>query len=176
MSITKLMQDQKAAAIYASLDTHIHPATIADDHLQAKLAGDKSLALALECFARDLARMHFNRPEVLDCLARVERQVKMRKMGTGAPKMLQEIADAITADYAAGNFETLADGRIKFRIYHDGGEPRLNLKTGKFSPAPHLAVTCENMPGAVALVAAKYRRGMPKSRSGRYGTNNAIVN
>ena len=157
MSITKLMQDQKAAAIYASLDTHIHPATIADDHLQARLDGNKSLALALECFARDLARMHFNRPEVLDCLARVERQVKMRKMGTGAPKMLQDIAAEIERAYSAGDFERLADGRIKFRV-------------------DRLAVTCENMPGAVALVCAKYRRGMPKSRSGRYGTDNMIVN
>ena len=31
------------------------------------------------------------------------------------------------------------------------------------------------MPGAVALLSAKYRRGMGKSRPARYGTANAIV-
>ena len=142
MSIQKLMSDQKAAAIYASLDTHIHPAVLADYYLQAKLAGNTSLCLALECFIRDLARMHFNRPEVLEALASMERHKKRRKMGKGAPRMLQDIAAAIDTKYAAGDFERLADGRIKFRI-------------------DSLAVTCKNMPGAVALLSAKYRRGLP---------------
>jgi hypothetical protein len=165
MSITKLMADPKARDIYISLDKHIHPATLADDYLQAKLAGNKSLCLALHCFIQDLARMHFNRPEVLRALDDIERYAQMRKPGKGAPKMLQDIADQIEQLYAEGLFDTLGDGRIQFRVF-TGGKP------GQKSPRPHLKVTCKNMPGAVALVAAKYRRGLSsKPGPARYGTN-----
>jgi len=158
MSIYKLMQDQKAAAIYASLDTHIHPAMLADDFLQAKLAGDKSLCLALECYVRDLARMHFHRPEVLDALNSIERHMRVRKMGTNAPKALQSIADQIETLYRQHGGQVLDDGRIRFYVTNDSGGAT--------------KIICKNQPGAVALVVAKYRRGMPKSRGGRYGTAN----
>ena len=114
MSMTKIMQDPKASAIYASLDFHIPPATIADDYLQAKLAGNVSLCLALEEHMRDTARVYFDKPGVLEALSDVEKYKKIRKPGKNAPKMLQEIADSIEADYAAGNYQALADGRIQF--------------------------------------------------------------
>jgi hypothetical protein len=160
--INKLMNDPKAARIYASLDAHIPPATIADDHLQAKLAGNASLALALECFMRDLARRYFHIPEVLAALAKVERHATMRKPGANAPRMLQDIAGEIEKLYSEGLFDTLADGRIQFRVF-TGGTP------GQSTGRPHIKITCENMPGAVALVCAKYRRGMGKTRAARYG-------
>ena len=78
----------------------------------------------------------------------------MRKPGTSAPKMLQEIATTIDSKYARGDFERLEDDRILFKI-------------------DKLRVTCKDLPGAVALLSAKYRRGMGNSRSARYGTNNA---
>ena len=157
MSITKLMADPKAAAIYASLDNHIHPAKLADDYTLAKLEDNKSLCLALECFIRDLARMHFNRPEVLQALSDMERIKAARRPGNGGSNALKNIADCIERDYAAGNFERLDQDRIRFTVNN-------------------LRVTCKDRPGAVAWMAAKYRRGMPKSRAGRYGTENMIVN
>jgi hypothetical protein len=140
MSVTKLMQDPKAAEIYASLDTHIHPATLADNYLQAKLAGRGSECLALECWIRDLARNHFHRVEVLQALKDMENHKARRKMGKGGTKMLKDIAARIRADYARGNFQMYNDGRIKFRI-------------------DNLAITCLDKPGAVELVACKYERG-----------------
>lgn len=154
MSIAKLMTDPKAAEIYASLDSHIHPDTLASDYIQASLAGNKSLCLALECHIRDLARVHFERDEVRACLATMERQKSRGKMGQGAPRMLQDIATEIERAYARGDFQMYNDGRIKFRI-------------------GSLAVTCKDSAGAVALVCAKYRRGIGKSRSARYGSHNA---
>ena len=150
MSVSKLMSDPKAARIYASLDAHIPPATLADDHLQAKLAGNAPLVLALECFMRDLARRYFHLPEVLQALAKIERNASMRKPSTGAPRMLQDIADAIETRYASGDYFKLTCGRVLFTIPTGVGG--------------HLRVTCEDMPGAVALVCAKYRRGLPKRR------------
>ena len=151
MSIAKIMQDPIASAIYASLDSHIPPATIADDYLQAKLAGKTSLCLALEEHTRDMARLHFDKPGVLEALSAVERHKKIRKPGKGAPKMLQQIADSIESDYAAGKYQALGDGRIQFT-------------------AGNTRIKCKNSPGAVALVVAKYRRGIGSSRAARYGT------
>jgi hypothetical protein len=77
----------------------------------------------------------------------------MRKPGNGGERMLKDIAGAIERAYQAGDYETLGDGRIKFRV-------------------GNLAVTCKNMPGAVALVVAKYRRGLSsKPGPARYGLN-----
>ena len=161
MSIYKLMQDPKAAEIYASLAEHIHPEIAADDYLQAKLAGNVSLCLALECYIRDLARLHFHRPEVLEALAAMERHKGLRKMGSSGSEGLKAIADDIEHRYAKRHYISLDDGRITFVI--PTGEKR------------HFKITCKDRPGAVALVVAKYRRGMLKSRSGRYGTDTAIV-
>lgn len=161
MSIEKLtgqvMANQTAAAIYASLDNHIPPAVLADNYLQSKLSGNVAECLALELFTRQLAMRYYHVTEVRDCLASIERYKAMRKPGAGGARIYQDIADAIDAKYAAGDFERLADDRIKFRI-------------------DSLAVTCRASKAAVLLLSAKYRRGMPKSRSGRYGTDNAIVN
>ena len=78
----------------------------------------------------------------------------MRKPGTGGERMLKDIAAEIERRYSTGAYTRLSDGRLQFHI-------------------DSLKVTCQDMPGAVALVCAKYRRGMPKSRSGRYGSANA---
>jgi len=164
--INKLMNDPKAAQIYASLDAHIPPATIADDHLQAKLAGNASLALALEAHARDIAARYCHIEEARDMLAKVERHATMRKLGANAPQMLQDIAGEVEKLYTEGLYDTLEDGRIQFRVF-TGGTP------GQSSGRPHIKITCENMPGAVALVCAKYRRGIAKSRTARYGRVNA---
>jgi hypothetical protein len=140
MSIYDLMSDEKARDIYISLDEHIHPATLADNYLAAKLSGRGSECLALETYIRDLARIHFNRPEVLQALQDMENHKARRKMGKGGTKMLKAIAARIRRDYAEGWYAHTGDGRIKFSI-------------------AGLAITCKHSPGAVELVACKYERG-----------------
>ena len=142
--IRQLMNNPKAAQIYASLDLHIHPTTLADNYLQAKLSGNTDECLALEFYIRDLARTHFHRIEVLDALAAMERHKARRTMGKSAPKMLREIGARIRSDYSAGRYQVLPgiEG-IKFRI-------------------DSLAVTCKDLPGAVELIACKYERGLPR--------------
>ena len=140
--INQIMADKKAQAIYISLDTHIHPETLADNYLQAKLSGNTSECLALECFIRELAIGHFHRPEVLDALSAMERHKKRRKLGKGGTKDLKDIARRIRKDYARGAFRITGD-LIEF--YIDG-----------------LKVRCKDKPGAVELVACKYERGLPK--------------
>jgi hypothetical protein len=150
MSIQKLMQDPKAAAIWQSIDDHIHPATLADNYLQAKLAGRTSECTAIEQYLRDLAVMHFNRTEVLQALQDMENHKARRKMGKGGSKMLKDIAGQLRAAYPAGDFERLEDGRIMFFV----------TIPGKYIAQPStLKITCKNAPGAVELVACKYERG-----------------
>jgi len=172
MSIEQLtrqvMADSKAAEIYSNLDM-VDPVAgapgLADEYLQAKLAGDSAQCLALELYCRQVAMTFCHVPEVLAMLDSVERHKAMRKPGAGAPKMLQEIADQVEQLYAAGLYDNLDDGRIQFRVL-TGGKP------GQKSPRPHIKITCKNMPGAVALVAAKYRRGFSsKPGPARYGSN-----
>jgi hypothetical protein len=140
MSIYDLMNDEKARDIYVSLDEHIHPATLADNYLQAKLAGRTSECTAIEQYLRDLAVMHFDRMEVLEALQTMERAKSRRKMGKGGTKMLKDIAARIRRDYAEGWYAHAGDGRIVFKI-------------------DNLKVTCKHSPGAVELVACKYERG-----------------
>jgi hypothetical protein len=140
MSIYDLMRDEKARDIYVSLDQHIHPATLADNYLQAKLAGRGSECLALETYMRDMARIHFHRPEVRQALQDMEKHKARRKMGKGGTKMLKDIAARIRRDYAEGWYAHAGDGRIVFKI-------------------DSLKVTCKHSPGAVELVACKYERG-----------------
>ena len=148
MTIQKLMADQKAAAIYASLDLHIPPQILADNYLQAKLSGNTAECTALECFIRDLARMHFMRGDVRAALASMERHKSMRRPGKGGGKMLQEIGAQIRTMYASGNYQAVGE-QIVFMI-----------RAGK--PGNFLTVRCKDLPGAVELVACKYERGLPK--------------
>jgi hypothetical protein len=133
------MADERARDIYLAIG-HAAPLTIADDYKLAKLAGDNSRMLALETHMRDLARLHFHRPDVREALRQLERTKSERRPGNGGTKMLHGIADQLERDYAAGAFEILADGRIRFTI-------------------GNLRLTCADRPGAVAWLAAKYRRG-----------------
>jgi len=151
--INQLMQNEKARDIYLTIPSTMDPAAIADNYLQAKLSGDNATMLAYEAHMRDLARVQFQSTAVLRALADIERYKVMRKPGKGGARMLQDIAGEIERAYTAGEFQCLADGRIKFKI-------------------GRLAVTCKDLPGAVALVAAKYRRGLPRTGPGRYGSNN----
>jgi hypothetical protein len=151
MSIQKLMHDPKAAAIWQSIDDHIHPATLADNYLAAKLAGRTSECLALETYLRDLARMHFDRMEVLEALQTMERAKARRKMGKGGTKMLKDIAGQLRQLYRDGMYTVEDDGRLLFFVF-TGGAPG----SGK---RPHLKIRCKNAPGAVELVACKYERG-----------------
>jgi hypothetical protein len=154
----QVMANQKAAAIYVELDMVDRVAGapgLADEYLQAKLAGDDAQCLALELYCRQVAMTFCHMPAVLKMLDDVERYKAMRKPGAGAPKMLKDIAGQIEELYSEGLYDRLDDGRIQFRVF-TGGKP------GQKSPRPHIKITCKNMPGAVALVAAKYRRGLPK--------------
>jgi hypothetical protein len=137
---------------------------LADEYLQAKLAGDSERCLAIELYCRQAAMSFCHVPEVLEMLASVERYKAMRKPGTGAPKMLQDIARQIEVMYSCGEYDQLDDGRIQFYVM-------LGDKPGPYLPRPHIKITCKNMPGAVALVAAKYRRGFSsKPGPARYGS------
>ena len=151
--ITTLMNNPKAGAIYANIDPGMRPAVVADNYLQAKLAGDSDAMLAYEAHMRDLARVHFQNIDVRQALADVERYKSMRKPGKGGARMLQDIAGEIERAYQAGEFD------------------RVDIRTIRFTIG-NLRITCKDLPGAVALVAAKYRRGLPRSGPGRYGTNN----
>jgi hypothetical protein len=157
MSLTKLtgqvMADDIASAVYASLGDHIPPGILADNYLQAKLAGNKSECLALELYLRQATARYCHVSDYRDALAAVDGYKAMRKPGNGGARIYQDIARAIELAYAEGDYIGLPDGRIKFQI-------------------GSLAVTCRNMPGAVQLVCAKYRRGLPKDGAGRYGTAN----
>jgi hypothetical protein len=160
------MARPKAAQIYASLDAHVPPATLAADYADAARRGNLDLQLALELQIRQLAARYCHVTEYRDALARMERAKSRGKMGTSAPRMLQDIADQLEQLYAEGCYIVRDDGRLQFRAF-TGGTP------GQASPRPYLQITCENRPGAVALVCAKYRRGIGNSRSARYGTEMA---
>ena len=138
-------------------NSEIACAKLADEYLVAKLAGNTLRCETLEGTIRDLARKYSHRDDVLECLASMERHKSMRKPGAGAPKMLQEIAAAIESKYASGDFTRRGDC--------DGDKLVFQIDS--------LRVTCKDLPGAVALVVAKYRRGLGKSRGARYGTINA---
>ena len=139
----QVMADQKAAAIWSSLDAHIDPMVLADDYLKAKLEGSKSLMLAIELYLRQLAQMHFHRGNVLAALSAMERAKARRVPGKSGTKMFKDIAKHIRVAHPAGDFERLDDGLIRFTI-------------------GSLRVTCQDRPGAVALVCAKYDRGFKK--------------
>lgn len=139
----QVMVDQKAAAIYTSLDAHIDPMILADDYLKAKLEGSKSLMLAIELYLRQLAQQHFHRGTVLEALSAMERTKARRVPGKSGSKMFKDIAKYIRAAHPAGDYEHLGDGKIRFVI-------------------GSLRVTCQDRPGAVALVCAKYDRGYRK--------------
>jgi hypothetical protein len=96
--------------------------------------------LAIECHLRDLARQLFHKDDVRQALAIMERTKATRRPGNQGTKDLQHIADQIERAYAAGDFQATADGRIKFTF-------------------GTLKLTCLDRPGAVAWMAAKYRRG-----------------
>ena len=150
MSITKLMNDEKARDAYLLIATTTPPLKLADDYILAKLAGDKSQCLAIEEHLRDLVRVHFHVEEVRQALAQMERYKEMRKPGAGGSTALKAMGDFIARSYAVGDYDVLDDGRIQF-IYS---------APGKFAARPSLVkIKCRNMPGAVALLAAKYRRG-----------------
>ena len=145
----QVMANETASAIYASLDSHIHPATLADDYLAAKLADNGALCLALELYIRQAAQIHFHRPEVLQALQDIEKHKTRRKMGANGAGHLKRIARKIREKYPAGDFERLpgvagSPDRVKFSIACAGSI---------------LTVICTDKPGAVALVAAKYDRG-----------------
>ena len=161
----KLMNDSKARDIYLAIPATMPPADIADKYLVHKLAGDKSACLAYETHARQLAQIHFTRGDVLAMLNKIERYKAMRKPGTGGESMLKHIADQIEWLYSEGLFIELDDGRIEFTVF-TGGKP------GQKTARPHMLIKCENRPGAVAWVVAKYRRGLSKKAgAARYGTN-----
>ena len=138
----RVLADSAAQIAYLDADS-LAPDEIADNYLQAKLAGRKSECLGLELAARQLAMRYFHKPGVNEMLAKVERYKAMRKPGTRAPKMFQDIAGEIERRYKTGMYTILSGSRIQFHI-------------------DSLTVTCDNMPGAVALVVAKYRRGLPR--------------
>jgi hypothetical protein len=160
MSILQLMADKTAGAYYLAIKADADPLWLADQYKLAKLANEKSYMLALEHHLRDAARIHFHKNNVLKALQEMEKTKSARKFGKGAGKDLQYIADEIERKYTAGECEYLDLGeKVKFTI---------SPKSGGC-----LKVTCQNRPGAVAWTAAKYRRGIGKSRAARYGTSNA---
>ena len=87
--------------------------------------------------------MHFDKPAVLQALQSMERHKSRRKMGQRAGADLQDIARKIEENYKIGWFKLVGDGCVEFHI--NG-----------------LKIRCKDKPGAVALVVAKYRRGVPK--------------
>jgi len=157
MSIQKLQRqvaaDPRAMSIYLTVDARHGrpdgPDGLADQYFESLQAGDRSGALAIEYAVRQLAAHYCHLAPWRDELERLERHKARGKLGTGAPRMLQDIAGAIERAYAAGDYQA-AGGRYTFTI-------------------GRLRVSCEARPGAVRILAAKYRRGIGKSRAARYG-------
>ena len=164
MSISKLKRDvfanDRAADIYLTLRARYlahgrlcAPVGLAAEYWQSVQARDAAAKLAYEFFVRETTARHCDSELWRDCLADLERHKARGVMGTGAPRMLQDIADAIESAYAAGDYQE-AGGRYTFAI-------------------DRLRVSCRGTPGAVQILAAKYRRGIGKSRTARYGAMNA---
>jgi hypothetical protein len=143
MNLDKLMADPKAAEVFTNISSDTPLNEIVDDHLRARISGDTSTALGLEYHVRQLATTHFHEPDVLAALGRIDRQCHIRKMGRNAPKRMQSVADKIEKAYHAWDYRKTHDGRIRFNV--DG----------------KLKITCKDSPVAVAMVVAKYRRGLP---------------
>jgi hypothetical protein len=118
----------------------IDPLTLADNYKLAKLRDDKPAMMAIEVHVRQLAQIHFQRDDVREALRQVETYKALRRPGNGGTKDLKHIADQVERAYAQGDCERLEDGRVRFTL----GTLRL---------------TCIDRPGAVAWMAAKYRRG-----------------
>lgn len=142
MNIDQLMGDRVAQEAYMAIPAGADPLDVADQYLEAKLQGRDSACRGIELHIRQLAQIHFQDDRVLKALARMERYQRMRKLGTGGSADLKRIARAIEKAYAAGDHEVV-DGMAVFCI-------------------DNLTIRCENRPGAVALVVAKYRRGLPR--------------
>ncbi len=86
-------------------------------------------------------------------LTAIEKYKAMRKPGTGGAKIHKQIGREIRRQYTARLYSVADDGRLVFQI--DTGEMRAD------GSQPHIKITCNNMPGAVELVACKYERGLP---------------
>jgi hypothetical protein len=139
MSVYNLMTNTRAGEIYCAIDKDTAPAILADRYLMHKLSGDADHCLAIEEHIRDLARLHFNRPEVLTTLSAMEKHKSKRAPGKDGTKALKAIGAQIRADYAAGDFGII-DGRAQFQV---GAQ----------------TIRCKNAPGAVEQVARKFERG-----------------
>ena len=148
----KVMADPVAARIYASLADHVPPAILADNYLSAKLAGNKAECLAIELYLRQATARFFHVPGYIEALSALDRHIARRVPGNGGCRMVKDIAREIEARFASGDYVS-EDGRAVFKI-------------------GNLTIRCQDMPGAVALVVAKYRRGLPKDGAGRYGSLN----
>jgi len=138
--INELMQNPKARDIYINIPAETPPLILADNYISAKLDDDPDKCLAIEAHLRQAAQLNFQKPDVLEALKLMEKYKAMRKPGKGGSADLKMLARNIEENYTLGWFKTLDDNRIEFPI--DG-----------------LKIRCANRPGAVALVAAKYRRG-----------------
>jgi hypothetical protein len=150
MSVYNLMTNTRAGEIYCAMDNNTPPAILADRYLMHKLSGDADHCLAIEEHIRDLARMYFNRPEVLTALNDMELHKSKRAPGKGGTKDLKAIGAQIRADYAAGDFEREPDGRLLFFV----------TLPAKYASNPGLLkIRCKNAPGAVEQVARKFERG-----------------
>ena len=143
MSINQLMQNPEASGIYITIPANSDPVKLADDYLLAKLDSDSNKCLAIECHLRDLARVHFHKPDVLDALKSMERHKARRKLGKGGTKDLKDIGRHVRENYTLGWFTLIDGGRIEFNI--NG-----------------LKIRCLDKPGAVELVACKYERGFKR--------------
>lgn len=156
MSISEIMADPRVRDYYLSIGASTAPVKLADDYLQSKLAGRAWECTAIEQHLRELAMIQFNSATVLDSLQAMERHKRRRKMGKGAPRMLQDIAGQVRTLYATGDYDFLPgvaseSDRVRFfvRLGGDAGAGR------------HLKITCKASPGAVELIACKYERGLP---------------
>jgi len=142
--LAKIMADSAATLYFAELRNDADLAGLIDQHKLWRLQGD-SRALAIEYHIRCLAVHHFHRGDVLEALSAIERQLKtVRPMGTGGSSDLKNIARHIEENYALGWFTELPDtGQIEFKI------------NGTI-------VRCKNSPASVAVVVAKFRRGLAR--------------
>lgn len=140
------LMNEPGAAVALERAQALHPIKAADQHKLALLDHDTVTALALEYSVRARAMTHFHEGENLRALSTVERNLKngLGRMGSGGAAIFQAVADDIVEQLARGNYERDIDNGLA--VFRSG----------------RLTVRCADTPGSIAVLIAKYRRGLPR--------------
>lgn len=141
--LAKIMADSAATLYFAELRNDADLAGLIDQHKLWRLQGDNR-ALAIEYHIRALAIYQFHRGDVLAALSAVEKNMHIHPMGQNGSADLKNIARRVEQKYRDCDYKLLPDTQqLEFTV--DG-----------------TVIRCKNTPASVAVLAAKFRRGVPR--------------